>query len=194
MRTDDSIMYAEAAKDAGADALLVATPPYAYPTGREIALHALAIDRAVNLPVMLVLDAFVLSHTAEPVSFRVPGFRILRVLGVGGMGVVYLAEQENPRRRVALKVIRPSLATPTMLARFDHEAQALGLLQHRAIAQFYEAGSTADGRPFVVMEYVDGQPLTAWCAEEQASVERRLSLFVSVCVEAKRSKVSMVFL
>ena len=93
-----------------------------------------------------------------------PPYRVVRLIGEGGMGVVYEAEQDDPRRRVALKVIRPGLASRELLQRFRHEAQVLGQLQHAGIAQIHEAG-TADtgegGRPFFAMELIDGRPLLA---------------------------------
>jgi predicted Ser/Thr protein kinase len=93
---------------------------------------------------------------------RVASYRILEVLGWGGMGVVYLAEQESPKRRVALKILRHDVATPARLARFEREAELLGRLHHPGIAQVFEAGwaETETGRrPFFAMELVEGQPL-----------------------------------
>lgn len=110
--------------------------------------------------------------------------RIIGVIGEGGMGVVYEAQQERPRRRVALKVIRPGLATPEMLRRFDYESQVLGRLQHPGIAQVYEAGLHRDGGaavPFFAMEYVEGVPLLRYAREQKLSVRRRLELFARIC-------------
>src|SRR5438034_164251 len=81
-------------------------------------------------------------------------YRLLRVLGEGGMGAVYEAEQDNPRRTVALKVIRPGLVAPELLKRFAREAQILGLLHHPGIAAIYEASVAQDGRPFFAMELI----------------------------------------
>ena len=86
-------------------------------------------------------------------------YRILRRHGEGGMGTVYEAEQDNPRRTVALKVIRPGLVSPEIVKRFSHEAQILARLQHPGIAQVYEAGMGEDGQPFFAMEYIRGMPL-----------------------------------
>ena len=86
-------------------------------------------------------------------------YRILRQHGEGGMGTVYEAEQDNPRRTVALKVIRPGRVSPELVHRFSHEAQILGRLQHVGIAQVHEAGMGADGQPFFAMEFIRGMPL-----------------------------------
>jgi len=115
---------------------------------------------------------------------RIGPYRILGWLGEGGMGVVYRAEQTDPRRAVALKVIRPGVETERMLARFRYEAQVLGLLQHPGIAQIFEAGSaeTEQGpRPFFAMELVEGQPLTAWADEQKLGTRARLELLARVC-------------
>lgn len=119
-----------------------------------------------------------------PMPERLAGFRIQRVLGVGGMGIVYLAAQDKPRRTVALKVIKPGLATPSILRRFEHEAEVLGRLHHPGIAQVYGAG-TAEGalgpQPFFAMELVDGKPITAFVAERGLKTHERLDLMARVC-------------
>ncbi len=109
-------------------------------------------------------------------------YRILKVLGEGGMGTVYLAMQEAPiRRRVALKVIKAGLDSAEVLGRFNRERQALALMEHSSIARILDAGSTKNGRPYFVMEYVDGQPITAYCDEHRLAVHKRLALFLAVC-------------
>src|SRR5262249_42698959 len=85
---------------------------------------------------------------------RIGHYRILRLLGEGGMGTVYEAEQDNPRRTVALKVIQPGLISPALLRRFGQEAQILGRLPHPGIAQIYEAGVAEDGKPFFALEFI----------------------------------------
>ena len=100
-----------------------------------------------------------------PVPATIGRFRTLRVIGQGGMGVVYLAEQDNPRRQVALKVIRPGMASAGLLRRFEFEAQVLGRLGHPGIAQIYEAGTADTGagpQPYFAMELVEGSPLTEY--------------------------------
>ena len=109
-------------------------------------------------------------------------FCILRVLGEGGMRVVYLAEQAEPfRRQVALKVIKIGMNTREVVARFEAERQALALMSHSHIAQIFGAGATEDGRPYFVMEHVDGVPITDYCDRNELSTRARLELFVQVC-------------
>src|SRR5262245_12859514 len=119
-----------------------------------------------------------------PAGTIVGSYTIRSVIGRGGMGVVYLAEQSNPRRTVALKLIRPGVAGEQALGRFDYEVQILGRLQHPGIAQIYEAGTTdvsGSVQPFFAMEYVDGRPLTAFIADSRAGISERLRLFVRIC-------------
>ena len=109
---------------------------------------------------------------------RIGPYKLLHKLGEGGMGVVFLAEQEEPvRRRVALKVIKPEQA----VARFVAERQALALMDHPSIAKVLDAGSTASHLPYFVMELVQGVPITAYCDRFQLSPRERLALFIPVC-------------
>ncbi len=113
---------------------------------------------------------------------RIPGYRMIRRIGAGGMGQVWEAEQLEPvRRRVAVKVIRPECATPETLARFEIERQSLAIMNHPGIAQVYDAGVTASGRPFFAMEHVDGPPVTTFCDQERLTLARRLDLFLEIC-------------
>jgi len=110
-------------------------------------------------------------------------YRIVSVLGEGGMGTVYLAEEQHPiKRRVALKIVRHDLDTREILARFERERQALGLMEHSGIARVYGAGTTRRGRPYFVMEYVAGSPITEYCDAQTLTVARRLELFVKACL------------
>ena len=109
-------------------------------------------------------------------------YRIRRELGSGGMGTVYLAEQSEPvRRDVALKAIKLGMNTREVVARFQAERHALALMNHPYIAQVFDAGITADGRPYFVMEYVAGQPLTTFCDKRSFSPEQRIQLLATVC-------------
>jgi hypothetical protein len=111
-------------------------------------------------------------------------YRILRLIGEGGMGAVYEAEQDQPRRTVALKVIKPGLAGPELLRRFAQESQALGRLQHPGIAQIYDAGTADTGygsQPYFAMEFIRGQALSAYADERRLDGRRRLELMVKVC-------------
>jgi len=114
-------------------------------------------------------------------------YRIVRLIGEGGMGVVYEAEQTMPRRVVALKAIRSGLIGRQVLRRFVREAHILGRLAHPGIAQIYEAGTVDDGTPanaeqaYLVMEYVDGLPLTEYAIDLNLSIADRLELMARVC-------------
>jgi serine/threonine protein kinase len=109
-------------------------------------------------------------------------YKILQVLGEGGMGVVYEAEQTVPvTRRVALKVIKVGMDTKDVIARFEAERQALAVMDHPGIAKVYDAGATETGRPYFAMERVSGIPLDDYCDNKELSTEERLRLFIAVC-------------
>jgi serine/threonine protein kinase len=98
------------------------------------------------------------------------------------MGTVYLAEQLEPiRRTVALKVIKLGMDTSQVLARFVNERQALAIMDHPNIARIFDAGATRKGRPYFVMEYIDGAPITQYCDQKRMAVSKRLELFLAVC-------------
>jgi serine/threonine protein kinase/Tfp pilus assembly protein PilF len=109
-------------------------------------------------------------------------YHLLQRLGHGGMGEVWLAEQKEPvRRRVAIKLIKSGMDTREVVARFESERQALALMNHPAIAKVFDAGSTPEGRPYFVMEYVSGIPITTYCDKHKLTTRQRLALFVRVC-------------
>src|SRR5205085_5815884 len=109
-------------------------------------------------------------------------YKLLQEIGQGGMGSVFMAEQERPvRRRVALKVIKAGMDSNQVIARFEAERQALALMDHPHIAKVLDAGTTASGRPFFVMELVKGTPITKFCDERKFTPRERLELFVPVC-------------
>ncbi|UCG58951.1 MAG: serine/threonine protein kinase, partial [Phycisphaerales bacterium] len=109
-------------------------------------------------------------------------YKLLRVLGEGGMGIVYLAEQERPiRRQVALKIIKPGMDSARIIARFEAERQALALLEHPNVAHVFDAGTTDSGRPYFVMEFVKGLRIAEYCDQHRLSIEERLALFLQVC-------------
>jgi WD40 repeat protein/predicted Ser/Thr protein kinase len=112
---------------------------------------------------------------------KVGRYRVLRLLGEGGMGTVYEAEQDRPRRPVALKVIRPGLASGGLIKRFTHEAQILGRLHHPGIAQVYEAGLADDGQPFFAMEFIRGLPLDEYANRHGLDSAARVGLVARVC-------------
>ncbi len=109
-------------------------------------------------------------------------YQIVRPLGEGGMGTVYLAEQREPiRRRVALKVVKLGMDTGQVLARFAKERQALAMMDHPNIARIFDAGATPKGRPYFVMEYIEGVPITQYCDAKRMTIGQRLEVFLSVC-------------
>ena len=109
-------------------------------------------------------------------------YHLLQKIGEGGMGEVWLAEQKEPvRRRVALKLVKAGMDTREVVARFESERQALALMDHPAIAKVFDAGSTPQGAPYFVMEYVAGVPITAYCDNHRLSTRERLELFMHVC-------------
>jgi serine/threonine protein kinase len=152
-------------------------------------------DPAGLCPKCLILGAFDSSAGAEECSTETLDstsaaagdddfgrYRIVRSLGEGGMGTVYLAEQREPiRRRVALKVVKLGMDTSQVLARFDNERQALAMMDHPNIAKVFDAGATDTGRPFFVMELVRGTRITDYCDQANLSTSDRLDLFIKVC-------------
>jgi serine/threonine protein kinase len=116
------------------------------------------------------------------VGSQIGPYRLLSILSVGGMGIVYLAEQKHPiKRRVAIKVIKPGMDSKRVIARFEAERQALALMDHPNIAQVHDAGTTEAGRPYFVMEHVKGLPITEHCDQYKFTIEERLELFLQVC-------------
>ncbi len=110
-------------------------------------------------------------------------YKLLQVIGEGGMGVVYMAEQESPvRRRVALKIIKLGMDTKSVVARFEAERQALAMMDHPNIAKVLDGGATDAGRPYFVMELVRGTKLTEYCDDAGLSTRARLDLFIQVCL------------
>jgi len=119
---------------------------------------------------------------SEQPGDKIGRYRLLQQIGEGGCGVVYMAEQQEPvRRRVALKVIKLGMDTRQVIARFEAERQALALMDHPNIAKVLDAGATETGRPYFVMELVEGIAITRYCDENNLSTATRLRLFVQVC-------------
>jgi eukaryotic-like serine/threonine-protein kinase len=138
------------------------------------------------------LDQSVTGATLDPIA-EDPGtiigrYRLLEELGQGGFGVVYRAEQLEPvRREVALKIIKEGMDTQEVIARFEAERQALALMDHPNIAHVYDAGATATGRPYFVMELVGGLPVTEYCDAHRLSTGARLTLFLQVCAAVQHA-------
>jgi serine/threonine-protein kinase len=109
-------------------------------------------------------------------------YKLLEQIGEGGFGVVFMAEQEKPLpRKVALKILKPGMDTRQVVTRFEAERQALALMDHPNIAKIHDAGATATGRPYFVMELVRGVPITEFCDQRRFTPRQRLELFVTVC-------------
>jgi eukaryotic-like serine/threonine-protein kinase len=126
-------------------------------------------------------------RTVDPPEMERPGtwigpYHLVEQLGEGGMGVVFLARQEEPvARQVALKIIKPGTETRRVMERFDAERHALSVMDHPHVAKVLDAGSTPSGRPYFVMEWVQGVSITSYCDEHNLSIGQRLELFILVC-------------
>jgi serine/threonine protein kinase/tetratricopeptide (TPR) repeat protein len=144
--------------------------------------HDQAGDFLEQSPQKAALDAKSGAAVGEKAGDRIGRYKLLQQIGEGGCGVVYMAEQEEPvRRRVALKIIKPGMDTKSVIARFESERQALALMDHPNIAKVFDAGATASGRPYFVMELVRGVSITEYCDQQSLTTAERLSLFVQVC-------------
>ncbi|MHC4235550.1 MAG: serine/threonine protein kinase, partial [Planctomycetota bacterium] len=116
------------------------------------------------------------------VGRRIGPYKLLQRIGEGGMGVVFLAEQTEPvRRRVALKLVKLGMDSKAVVGRFESERQALALMNHPNVAAVYDAGVTDKGRPYFVMEYVPGVPITKFCDTHRLTMPERLELFMQAC-------------
>jgi non-specific serine/threonine protein kinase/serine/threonine-protein kinase len=121
-------------------------------------------------------------HPPGPAAPEIPGYDVRELLGRGGMGAVWRAEQRQPvRREVAIKVIPAGEGSEETAARFHAERQALAMLDHPHVARLFDAGTTPDGRPYFVMEHVPGVPITEFCNERRMTLEERVKLFSTVC-------------
>ena len=145
------------------------------------------LDRSrINVGIADEIPAAI-SPTVTQAIIEQPGsqigpYKLLQMVGEGGMGSVWMAEQHEPvRRRVALKLIKPGMDSRQVLARFEAERQALSMMDHPNIAKVLDAGTTEGGRPYFVMELVKGQPITQYCDEQHLSPRERLELFLPVC-------------
>ena len=109
-------------------------------------------------------------------------YQLIRELGLGGMGQVWLAEQTEPvQRRIALKLIEAGMYDAATAQRFRAERQSLAIMEHPAITKVFEAGTTPEGQPYLAMEYVDGLPITDYCDQKKLTIRERLKLFLQVC-------------
>lgn len=139
------------------------------------ALHTDAMRQAISSSVAAL---------ELPLPEQIAGYRIIREIGRGGMGIVYLAEQPNPRRQIALKAIRPGISSVEMLRRFELEAQVLGRLAHPGIAQILEAGAAEIAgvrQPFIAMEFIAGEPLLDYARSRSLDTRERVDLIIRIC-------------
>jgi serine/threonine protein kinase/tetratricopeptide (TPR) repeat protein len=133
-------------------------------------------------PVAQIASPTIDQPITEKPGTQIGPYKLLQQLGEGGMGVVYMAEQKEPvKRRVALKIIKPGMDTRQVIARFEAERQALAMMDHPNIAKVLDAGQTESGRPYFVMELVNGLPVTKYCDEQHLTPKERLELFVPLC-------------
>lgn len=140
-----------------------------------------AHEKMANCRFLEDLGSQRISPTAE-MGLHIGPYTLREQIGEGGMGVVYVAEQTEPvTRKVALKIIKPGMATKDVVTRFEAERQALAVMDHPNIARVLDGGATDSGHPFFVMELVQGLPLTEYCDRKRLSTRARLQLFVTVC-------------
>src|SRR4030042_5703915 len=144
------------------------------------------LDRLLALGLDNETDELALSasfgHLMEKPGGYIGRYKLLRTLGEGGMGIVYLAEQTEPvKREGALKVIKPGMDSKRVIVRFEAEQQALALMEHPHIASVYDAGLAPSGRPHFALEHVKGLPITEHCDKYKLTIEERLRLFLQVC-------------
>ena len=137
---------------------------------------------SVNLTESQILDSFHKVTRPQEASPVIGPYKMLQKIAEGGMGIVFMAEQTHPvRRRVALKLIKAGMDSKDIITRFEAERQALAMMDHPNIAKVLDAGTTKDGRPYFVMELVQGIPVTEYCDKQKLSIEDRLELFTQTC-------------
>src|SRR5262249_13195670 len=128
------------------------------------------------------------SPPSETAGTDIGPYKLLEQIGEGGFGVVFMAEQQHPvRRKVALKVLKPGMDTRQVVARFEAERQALALMNHPNIARVLDGGETGSGRPYFVMEWIQGVPITRYCDAHRLMPRERLGLFTAVCLAVQHA-------
>jgi len=139
-------------------------------------------DDVPNSPIIDLGPSMEAATLVEQPGTIIGPYKLLELIGEGGFGAVYMAEQEKPiRRRVALKIIKLGMDTRQVIGRFEAERQALAMMEHPNIAKVFEAGSTDKGRPYFAMELVKGVPITEYCDANSLDTQQRLTLFIDVC-------------
>lgn len=160
----------------------------------EVSTPALEPAAFVGTPLLRGLCADLAATAFPEAGQRIGAWRIVSELGRGGMGVVYLAERADGafEQRAALKLIHNVGESAEILRRFQQERQILASLAHPNIARLLDGGRADDGRPYLVMEFVEGRPIDRYCDEEQLTVDRRLALFVEVCRAVQHAHTNLV--
>ena len=153
---------------------------------QQLQAHVEALLKAHDVPSRFLepptIDDSSTLQTSEGPGTVIGRYKLLELIGEGGFGDVYMAEQQEPvRRKVALKIIKLGMDTKAVIARFEAERQALALMDHPNIAKVLDAGATETGRPYFVMDLVRGWPITEYCDANNLTTEERLSLFIDVC-------------
>ena len=150
------------------------------------------IEDFIEDPAFQVDEVF--THSANQTEKRLGNYKIIKEIGAGGMGIVYLAvrEDEQFRRRVAIKLVKRGLDTEDVLRRFRNERQILASLHHPHIAGLLDGGTSNDGLPYFVMEYIEGSPLLQYCEEHQFSINERLELFKTICSAVQHAHQNLV--
>jgi tetratricopeptide (TPR) repeat protein len=178
---------------------------------REVIVRDCAGDAALQAEVEALLERDAASGRVEPPSAaevaatvmraapgdegrRIGAWRLEREIGAGGMGTVWLARRAEGgfEQRAAIKLIQRGMATDLLLERFQRERRVLAALEHENIARLYDGGSTGDGRPYLVMEYVEGEPLDRYCAARSLGLRARLELFLAVCAAVQHAHQNLV--
>ena len=124
-----------------------------------------------------------IESSMPPPPKRIGAYEIIGLIGQGGMGAVYEGKRvtDNFDHRVAIKIVRPGALSNILAERFERERQVLAALNHPNIARLFDGGQLEDGAPYIVMEYVDGQPITEWATGHQLSLKDKLALFCDLC-------------
>ncbi len=140
------------------------------------------LDKPAVAPLSKIL-ADAEKDAADPMPAQIGPYELQKPLGSGGMGAVYLARRADKSfdKQVAIKIIHRGMESDRILQRFRRERQIVASLDHPNIARLLDGGATPDGRPYIVMEYVDGQPIDTWCDQKRLSIDQRLRLFLQVC-------------